>query len=530
MNGAGWTRRRFLHGALFASVGWGTSGCRGPKSGSHSRRGPIRFPLVVDPFPLDYRQVTSSTPTQIAHLLSDSLVWWDKDLKPVPRLARSWAWSADGRTLVFELRENGRWQDGAPITAADAAHTFRILSDPRQAHPERVADFQEVEDWDAPSRFTLRVHYRRPSAPALFSQGTLPLLPAHRAQDPQQPLSCGPFRVERWEPNQRLSLAPNTDYFEGPPHSPGLQFEIIPDYEARFSALIAGQLEMAPVLAKHFRSIESNPDLKARLKVLEYRVLFYWFIAWRMDGSNPFFADSKVRLALTLALDRERFISQIASSPGEVAASSFHPDQWAHDPELRPWPFDPQHAEHLLDQAGWVRSRPDAIRSRNGRPFEFDLLFPARPGEWGLAAQFFQSNLKDIGVSVRLEPLEFQVFNQRVQTRDYQALLWAHALSADPNPFELWHSSQAAGGANFSGLNDSDIDRWIEEGREKLDPASRTVPYRHIAHRLHELQPCTFLLFPLSRLAVSREIANVGASPQGVLFFWPGAWAWQRAG
>ena len=94
-------------------------------------------------------------------------------------------------------------------------------------------------------------------------------------------------------------------------------------------------------------------------------------------------------------------------------------------------------------------------------------------------------------------------------------------LDAD-SAYGSLHSSQVDGGQNYAALQDRLIDQWLDEARRSLDPATRRAAYRRIGRRLQDLQPYTYLFFPLMRAAVRRGFENVEPSPFGVLDPYPG--------
>lgn len=504
----------------------GLAGCGSPERETASARSaPVRFPLPADPLTLDFSRAVDTTSMALARLIGDGLVGFDARLEPVPRVARSWSWSADGIELTFSLRPGVLWHDGTPVTADDVVHTFRVLTAP-DAPPDKAVAFNLVEGVEARTPDTVVVRYRRPFAPALVAW-THPLLPAHRVER-EPPLGCGPFLFERWERGERVVLRANPDYYDGPPRAPRLFFEILRDYSTRFAALEADRVDAAPLLPDTWRAIRDDPRFNARFSIRTYRQLYFFYIAWRMDGSNPWFGDARVRRAMTLAIDRAGYLEQVAPGFGEPAVTSFHPDQWAFDAALSPWPYDPDAASSLLAEAGYTDRDGDGVLEKDGRPFSFRLSIPQTSKENERIAAFVQDNLKRIGVSVVIEPLEWAVLQERLRADRFEAVMLGRSLDPDPDPFDLWHSSQADGGVNYAGLRDPEIDAWIEGARETPDRAERVRLYSLVQRRLHELEPDTFFFYPQSRLAVNRGLSGLETSPLGVLSFWPGPFLWER--
>ncbi len=454
---------------------------------------PVRFPLPADPVTLDAARAVDTTSFAIARLIGDSLVAFDDRLEPVPRVARSWNWSADHLVLTFSLRPGVRWHDGRPVTADDVVHTWRVLTAP-DAAPDKAVAFNLVESVEAPAPDTVVVRYRRPFAPALGAW-THPLLPAHRAER-EPPVGCGPWIFERWDPGERVVLRANPDYYDGPPRAPQLLLEVLRDYQTRFAALEAGRIDAAPLLPDTWRAVKDQPAFRARFDVREYRQLYFFYIAWRMDGSNPWFADPRVRRAMTLAIDRAGYLEKVAPGFGRPAVTSIHPDHWCFDGSLLPLPFDPQAAAALLAEAGFRDADGDGVLERGGVPFSFRLTISQSSKENERIAAFVQDQLRRVGVAVELEPLEWAVFQERLRGDRFEAVMLGRSLDPDPDPYDLWHSSQATGGVNYSGLKDPEVDRWIEAARETFDRDERARLYRLLQSRLHALQPDTFFSTP----------------------------------
>lgn len=519
---------RRLAGLLLAAA-LGVFGCGGPLSPTAPGAAPVRFPLATEPQSLDPARATDNISITLNHLIGDSLVHFDQDLNPVPRVARAWEWSGDGRRLTFHLREGVRWHDGRKVTSRDVAHTWKTVTDPARGAPDVAFFFNLVERVATPDELTAVVHYTKPFAPALVGW-VLPLLPEHRpAADP--PLGCGPWIFESREKGSRLVLRANPDYYGGPPRLERLEFEVLGDFSTRLAALQAGRIDLAPLAPDQWDQVKNDPGFGRRFDLYEFSMLYYFYIAWRMDGSNPFFADTRVRQAMTLGIDRKSYLEKIGRGFGVPAVTSIHPRHWAFDSSLQPWPFDPGRARALLDQAGWTDRDGDAVREKDGRPFRFRLSYPTTTKEWERIAVFVQSGLREIGVEAVLEPLEWAVFRERTRAGRFEAMMSGRQLDPDPDPYDLWHSSQVQGGANYAGLADRELDRWLDEARETHDREARRRVYFLVQKRLHDLQPVTFFSYSNSKWAADRRLRGLQPTPLGFFHFWPGStvWEWDRA-
>ncbi len=490
--------------------------------------GVVRLPISSDISGTDFARASDATTLAVRQLVSEPLVTFDQRLRARPAAAGRWTWSGDHTVLTFELRDGLTWHDGQPVTAADVVHTWEIERDPSRGSPNRAAGFNLIESVTAIDDRTVAVKYERPFAPALSTWATAPLVAKHVAADADPPVGCGRYRLESWVTGERLTLTPYAAHPDVEPGAPDLVLEVVPDYATQLAALRAGRVDAAPLIPATWQELRGDDDFMSRHEVLEYRILYYWFLAWRADGSNPFFSDARVRRAMTHAIDRRGYYERLGGGD-RAAITSFHPDTWAFHDELEPWPFDPPRARELLDESGWSDTDGDGIRDRGGTPFRFALVYAGSSVETEKIAAYVQQALRDVGVEMTLEPLEFPVLVERLGERSFAAAMSGMRLDPDPDPFDLWHSTQADVGTNYSGLRDADVDAWIETARETIDQPERQRLYHRVQERLHELEPVTVFFYPTSRLAVADGLENVSVGPLGPLHGRPGPETWRAS-
>jgi peptide/nickel transport system substrate-binding protein len=500
----------------------------GPGEG---RGGTFTFPLRTEPSTLDFAAAADASSVLVARLLGDSLVDHDARLRVVPRLAESWEWSPDGRILTFHLRPGVRFHDGTPLTAEDVRFTFERVTDPATRALMWIEPLLPVERLETPDPLTVRVRYRHPYGPALHGWD-VPILPrplpgggAPRAGSRDRaPVGSGPFRFGAWESGRRLVLLANTDYWGGRPPLDRLVLEIIPSQETLLQSLLAGEVDYAALTPAQWQGLGNRVSFDRRFRTLRFVPLFLYYVAWRGDGSNPWFADPRVRRALSLALDRGGYVDAVLRGQGEIAHTLFHPVAGGADPALRPLPFDPAAAGRLLDDAGWRVASPSGGRSRDGVPLRFELLVFSGSEDQVLFAQVMQEALRRIGVGVELRRLDWPTLWGRLREGRFEAALSGVVPGPDPDGiYGLLHSSQIEGGHNYAALRDPEIDRLLDAGRRTPLEAGRATIYREMDRRFRELLPYTPLFFPIQQAALSRRFLNVEPSPRGILDHYPGA-------
>ena len=491
-------------------------------------------PLGAEPASLHPLLVTDKPSIEITRLIADSLVDHGPDLKYVPRLAESWEISPDGRVVTFHLRQGVRWHDGEPLSSADVLFTYRAAADPATGASRLLSDFSLVESVEAPDDHTVVVTYDAPFSPALQGWEKLLILPRHLFPDGEvtgddfgrQPIGSGPFRLHHWTSGQEVVLEANEDYWRGRPHLDRVVFRVIPDARTAWGALLAGELDLTVV-----PSGDETPDADRlpgdrQLRLQSAASLGVEMLLWNADGSNPFFADRRVRRAMTLALDRQGFLAAVLHGRGTVATSTFPPGTWAHHDGIEPLPHDPGEAARLLEEAGWHLPEGESVRRKAGTPFRFTALYYQKNVDRGRVALLLQDALGRIGVQMEVVPLEWAALLERVRDRRFESLVHGWSLDLDPDPFDFFHSSQHAAGMNYFAYIDADVDRWIEAGRRTFDLAERAALYRRVQERLHRDQPVTFLYHRKPLISFDARLRNFRSTATGVWRWFPGVVEW----
>jgi peptide/nickel transport system substrate-binding protein len=221
-----------------------------PKTGNLAYGDALVNGSIGEPSTLIPLLASDSSSHEVAGLIYNGLVRYDRNLRLEGELARSWDISRDGLTITFHLRKGVKWHDGHDFTARDVLYTYRVTIDPKT--PTAYAEsFKQVKNAEAPDPYTFRVTYARPYAPALESWG-MSILPSHllagkditRSELSRHPVGTGPYVFKEWIPGQKLVLVSNRDYYEGRPYIDRYVYRIIPDNSTMFMELKAGGLDM----------------------------------------------------------------------------------------------------------------------------------------------------------------------------------------------------------------------------------------------------------------------------------------------
>lgn len=458
----------------------------------------------------------------VCSMIFNGLVKYDKNLQLKGDLAERWEILDGGLTIVFTLRQNVRWHDGAPFTAEDVRFTYERLMDPKVQTPYR-GDFERIKSLEVVGPWTVRITYREPFAPGL-SSWTMGILPKHllEGQDlhtasfARRPIGTGPYQFHRWRSADRLELKAHPEYFEGPPRIGRWIYRIIPDQATIFLELQTEGVDWAGLTPLQYQRQASTRRFQAHTRRFRYPSSGYTYLGYNLQ--LPLFQDTKVRQALNLAIDKEAIIRGVLFGLGRVATGPFLPDSWANDPLLKPAPYDPDRARALLAQAGWADHDGDGWLDKGGQPFSFTILTNNGNLTRELTAQVIQRQLKELGIRVGIRIIEWSSFiHHFVNARAFEAILLGWGLSPEPDPYDIWHSSKTRPGEfNVIGYANPTVDRLLTAARRTFDLAERAALYHQVQRILYEEQPYCFLYVPDALPAIHRRFRGVEVAPAGI--------------
>ncbi len=186
---------------------------------------------------------SDSSSAEICGLVFNGLVRYDKDLKLEGELAESWEIKEGGIVIIFHLRKNVKWHDGAPFTSRDVEFTYKKLIDPNVKTPYS-GDFERVKSLEVLDDYTVKVTYKEPFSPGLSSWG-MAIMPKHilekedlsNTRFSRSPIGTGPYKFKEWKTGEKIVLVSNHDYYEGRPYIDRYIYRIIPDQASIFLEL-----------------------------------------------------------------------------------------------------------------------------------------------------------------------------------------------------------------------------------------------------------------------------------------------------
>ncbi|MDA8082573.1 MAG: peptide-binding protein [Nitrospiraceae bacterium] len=495
----------------------------GPAYGDTLVEGTIGEPSILIPM-----LAGDSASHSVAGMIFNGLVKYDTDLSVIGDLAESWDISKDGLVITFHLRKGVKWTDGVEFTSDDVMFGFNTIRDEKTPTAYKE-DFLQVKKAEAPDRYTFKVTYDKPFAPALTSWGNLIILPKHllagkditKTDFGRNPVGLGPYKLRKWTPGQDLVLDSNRDYFEGRPYIDRYVYRIIPDAATMFLELQAGGVDMMGLTPVQYTKQTDTEFFRRNFQKFRYPVFSYTHMAFNLK--HPLFKDKRVRQAIAYAIDKSEIVDVVLFGLGSPATGPYVPNTWPYNPNVKKYPFDPEKAKQLLKEAGWADTDGDGILDKDGRPFRFTILTNMGNSLRMNTATIIQWRLAKIGIKVDIKALEWSTFvNEFIDKRRFEAVILGWSIGLDPDQYDIWHSSKTKEKEfNFVGYSNPEVDRLLEEGRRTFDIEKRKKAYFRIQEILAEDLPYIFLYVPDATPIVSARFKGIKPSPIGISYNLP---------
>jgi len=440
---------------------------------------------------------------------------------PIPALAESWTISPDGLVYTFKIRGGVKFHDGHPMTADDAKFTLDILKT-NKVKSVRTADVEKVQSVEVLDPLTLRVTLSEGFCPFLDSLRALGVLPKHLLEnttdlneDPfnLKPIGTGPFSFVDWVKDDHVTLQANAAYWNGRPAYDRFIFRPLKDRGALLAQLKTGDVDVADIEPLEVKEIEAQPHLQ----VFKYFAAGVTYLAY--NTTRPGLDEVPVRQAMNYAVDRQVIIDQVLLGEGRPMATDVPSDSWAYNPGARQYEFNPNKARQLLDDAGW-KPGPDGVRTKNGQQLKYTLWTSAGNKIREAIVTISQQQLLEVGVSVDLQFQDFAAMINRINKLDYDLFVSGFVFGADPDNYDLWHSSRkpdpATGkeGFNRAGFSTPELDQLLQQGRDLpgCDQTKRKEIYARDQDIVADGAPWNFLHQAQTSIAVNKRLSGLQPS------------------
>lgn len=413
---AGWAAAGGLGATAWPLQGLAQSTQESEASGQQRQR--VRINFSLEPNSLDPTTTSAAANAQVAHYnLLEGLTQIQEDGSVRPLLAKRWQVSSDQRHWLFTLREGVRFHDGQLLDADCVIDSFRRAGQPDSGNKARHSFFANIAHLHSPQPQTVALQLHHPDPHLLFRLGessAVVLHPSTRAQAERQPIGTGPYRLHHWQRSSRITLRKNPDYWGDAPFIEWVDFSFLQSAAQQVQAL---QRQQVDVVFQFFTDSTNQFRHNPVYQVLHGSSTGKGLLAF--NHRLPLLQDVRVRRAISHAIDRERFITEVLVSQGTAIGSHMSPQEPGYIHLANTYPFDPELARQLLRQAGLGQQ---AITLRLAVP-------PAPYAVQG--APLIVHDLAQVGITVVPEFLSWPQWLQGPFTGDFELTLINHVEPLD---------------------------------------------------------------------------------------------------
>ena len=491
--------------------------------------------LDVDITTLNPVMAQSDFDRRVDFYLFTPMIHLDTDLQPMPGLAEKWEISSDGKEYTFHLNPAATFSDGSPVHASDVLFTLKKIVDPQTEAPQIAGGFEnlDLKTTRVVDDHTIIIGFREELAPQLVHFNDLLVLPEHvyskgdfKTDYISRAVGTGPYRLVRRVAGQEILLERRPEYWGPRPPLQRVLFKVITDDATAWAAMKRGEIDETIIPADTFFAEYRRPELLRFIDFRRFYTLNYNYVPW--NTRDPMLSDKRLRRALAMCIDLKSIIENLYHGTARAMTGPFTPDQWAYNPEVPVIEYNPQEARRILQSLGWLDTNNDGLLDKGGKPLKIEMLVITGSQASTQFAPLFQAELKKIGVQLDIVPLESGAFISRVLAGNYQAGYLNWKLDPDPDPFNLFHSSQfPPRGQNLVFYSNPEADRLIDQGRHELDQTKRKAIYRQLHALIADDQPYAWTVEVSSKWAVNKRVRDVKESKGWGLFNWfPGELGW----
>lgn len=456
-----------------------------------------------------------------------------------------------GMEIDVELRDM-RWGDGTPVSARDVAFTLEVGQHPLSGVASSEAYKRIIKlDVKDDRRFTMTIdrvtfdynsiglqllpaHIEKPifdANPAEYRNKT-----AYDTQSTNPGLAFGPFRLTEIVPGSRVVLEQNPTWTGEKPHFKRITVRIIENTAALEANLLSGSVDY--VLGELGLSLDQAIAFEKRHKD-KYNVVYKPALIWEhidVNLDNKLLADRRVRQAMLLAIDRKAISEKLFEGKQPIAHGGISELDPMFSPAARQYGYDPAAARKLLDEAGFSTLRNNVRHNAAGDKLSIELGTTAGNRVRELVAQVIQSQLRQVGIEVRLKAEPPRIFFDAMGKRTYSALgMYAWVQRPEGVPRSSLHSqeipSAANGwsGQNYPGYANPEMDEALDAAERELDVAKRRALFAEIQKLAADDLPSLPLFFRVDPFVIPKPLK--GVTPTGTLnssTLWVEQWRWDH--
>lgn len=451
------------------------------------------------------------------------LVRRSADNELVGDLAESWEVSGDGCTWTFHLKKGVKFHSGKELTSADVKASYDRLLDTENPVRYNSLATGYISACNVVDDYTVELVTPSPIAPFLanLTHRSNLILNADYIEQYGADLGLtvesvdgtGPYKLASWDREQEMVLERFDDYFGGAVPTKTIDILIVPDANARQVALETGEVDMASVATSEVPTLQD----KEGIKIWSFDSISAHGL--QFNCANEYLKDTRLRQAVSYAIDRQAIIDALYSDVGEKACTApVNPQVWGYH-DFGVIEQDQDKARELMAEAGY----PDG--------FEFSIMVYTNYNKSLETCEMIVSDLAEVGITATIETVDNATFNSAMGGRSTpgEDFPWgmffmgygAGTADCDEGLRRIWETSpDGNNNNNYGWYSNAEVDELLNAAAVEMDEEARLELYKQAQQILYIDDPAA--IWTNDRLtiwATSDKVEGLKLNVNNVIFW-----------
>ena len=443
------------------------------------------------PKTLDPHMYNSIPDLLVSRQFYNTLFTRDENGNIQPELVDTYKYNND-KELDIVLKKGVKFHNDTELTAEDVIFSFNTM----KSKPGASIMVEEIDRVEKVNDYEVIIYLKKSSAPLLYSLSNplTSIISKKYVEDGNDmnvaPMGTGAFKLVNYNDGEKIEMEAFGDYFEGAPKAKKIVVKSIPEDMSRIAALETGEVDIItgvpPISAQ---TIEDNK----KLSLISEPTTATEHVTFNVE-KEPF-KNKDFRLAINYAINKQSIIDSIFLGKGKVANSIVNPKVFGYYENIEGFEYNVEKAKEYLQKSGLKNT-------------SFSLYVNDNPVRLQVA-QIIQANLKEIGIDMKIETLEWGTYLQKTGEGDYQAYLggWVSGTSdADIVLYPLLDSKSIGLSGNRARYSNPEFDKLVEQARVELNPELRKELYKEAQIIIQNDVPMAVLYYKNENIGINKRV------------------------
>ncbi|EKN71655.1 family 5 extracellular solute-binding protein [Neobacillus bataviensis LMG 21833] len=458
---------------------------------------------------LDPHDYQANVEDIMAKTMYETLFKFNKEGKLEPFLASGFEVSSDGLVYTISLKDGIKFHDGAPFDAEAVKANLDRIANPDN-HMAGYSMMSMIKETKVIDSHKLEVTIDKPFSGFLNNVATFGIASPKALENPkelaQHPVGTGQYILKEWVRNDHLTVEKNPEYWQsGQPKIDQITFKPVPENGARIAMLKAGEADyIYPVPAEMAKSVDGQNGIE----LVKEPSVYVEYLS--MNNTKKPFDNVKVRQAINYAIDKKAFVEVVKGGYGIISESVISPQMEFYSKQEQ-YQYNPEKAKELLKEAGYKDGFETVLWSKN-------------TSERIKAMEFIQQQLAQVGIKVKVQPMEPGVLTDKINTDPNIDLYFGGWSTGTGNPLmaiqPLLSGEQfPPTGWNTAYYKNDQVTQLIKDGHVTIDLKERESQLKEIQSLIWKDAPWAFMDVQVSVGAKKSYVKGVEITSDSSLNF-----------